>query len=81
MHSLVGKTLCSYGQIQKELVALIRSIGHGRFPNGYFSNNNERPECIPCYSKYFPKHVLIDCVDLVDIREILKRQHFFLICL
>ena len=33
-------------------------------------NNEERPGCILCNSNYSLKHVLIDCVDVVDVRHI-----------
>ena len=29
----------------------------------------ERPECIPCNSNYSLKHVLLDCVDVSDVRQ------------
>jgi len=55
IHSLVGKTPCSYGQNRKEQVVLTRChIGHGR---------------ISCDSNYSLKHVLIDCVDVADIHQ------------
>jgi kelch-like protein 2/3 len=32
-------------------------------------NNEKRPECIPCNSIFSLKHVLIDCVDVADVRQ------------
>jgi hypothetical protein len=29
----------------------------------------ERPECIPCNSNFSLKHVLIDCVNVADLRQ------------
>ena len=47
MHSLVGKTPCSYGKNRKEEVVLTRcGIGHSRLTHSYLLNNEERPECI-----------------------------------
>ena len=70
MHSLVGKTPCCYGQNRKEQVVLTRCrIGHSRLTHGYLLNNEERPECIPCNSNFSLKHVLIDCVDVADVRQ------------
>jgi len=70
IHSLVGKTPCSYGQNRKEQVVLTRCrIGHGRLTHSYLLNNEERPECIPCNSNFLLKHVLIDCVDVADVRQ------------
>ena len=70
MHSLVGKTPCSYGQNRKEQVVLTRCrIGHSRLTHSYLLNNEERPECIPCNSNLSLKHVLIDCVDVADVQQ------------
>ena len=70
MHSLVGKTPCSYGQNRKEQAVLTRCrIGHGRLTHSYLLNNEERPECIPCTSNYSLKHVLIDSVGVADVRQ------------
>jgi hypothetical protein len=70
MHSLVGKIPCSYGENRKEQVVLnICRIGHSRLIHSYLLNNEERPECIMCNSNYSLKHVLIDCVDVADVRQ------------
>jgi len=68
IHSLVGKTPCSYGQNRKEQVVLSKyRIGHSRLT--HLLNNEERPECIPCNSSYSLKHVLLDCIYVADIRQ------------
>jgi hypothetical protein len=55
---------------RKEEVVLTRCrIGHSRLTHSYLLNNEERPECIPCNSNYSLKHVLIDCVDVADVRQ------------
>ena len=42
VHSLVGKTPCSYGQNRKEQVVLTRwRIGHSRLTHSYLLNNEE----------------------------------------
>jgi hypothetical protein len=70
MQSLVGKTPRSYGQNRKEQVVLTRCrIGHNILAHSYLLNNEERPECIPCSSNFSLKHVLIDCVDVADVRQ------------
>ena len=70
MHSLVGKTPCSYGQNRKKQVVLTRCrIGHSRLTHSYLLNNEERLECIPCNAIFSLKHVLIDCVDVADVRQ------------
>ena len=43
-------------------------IGHGRLTNTYLLIN-ELPEGISCNSNYSLKHVLIDCVDVADVRQ------------
>ena len=53
IHSLVGKTTCSYSQNRKEQVVLTRCcIGHSRLTPSYLLNNEEQPECILCNSNY-----------------------------
>jgi hypothetical protein len=44
-------------------------IGHTRLTHSYLLTNEKRPECIPCNSNYSLKHVLIDCVDVADVRQ------------
>jgi hypothetical protein len=54
IHSLVGKTPCSYGQNRKEQAVLTRCrIGHNRLTHSYLLNSEE---CIPCNSNYSIKH-------------------------
>jgi hypothetical protein len=70
IHSLVGKTPCSYSQNRKEQVVLTRCrIGHGRLTHSYLLNNEERTECIPCNFNCSLRHVLTDCVDVADVRQ------------
>jgi len=54
--------LCSYGQ----KVLTRGRTGHGAVTHSYLLNNEERPECIPSNSYYSLKHILIDCVDVVE---------------
>ena len=70
LHSIVGKTPCSYGQNPKEQVVLtICRIGHKRLTHSYLLNNEERQGGFPCNSNYSLKHVLIECVDVSDVRQ------------
>ena len=70
MHSLVGKTPCSYGQNRKEQVILTRCrMGHSRLTHSYLLNNEERRECILCNYNCSLIHVLIDSVDVADVRQ------------
>jgi len=45
-------------------------IGHGRPTHSYLLNNEEQPESSPCNSNYSLKHVLIDYLDVADVRQI-----------
>ena len=70
VHSLVGGTPCSCGQSWKEQVVLTRCrVGHSRLAHGYLLNNGEQPEGVPCGSGCSLEHVLLDCVDVVDVRQ------------
>jgi hypothetical protein len=70
IHSLVDKTPCSDGQNRKEQVVLTRCrIDHSKLRHSYLLNNEEQPECFPCNSNYALKHLLLDCVDVSDIRQ------------
>ena len=41
----------------------------------FWLKNEERPECIACNSNYSLKHVLLDCVDVSDIRQTFYNVH------
>ena len=57
-------------KIRKEQIILTRcQIDHDRFTDSYLVNNEERLKCIPCNSNYSLKHVLIDCVDVIDVHQ------------
>ena len=49
-------------------------IGHSRTTHGHLLKGEPAPECIPCNSKYTIKHILLECIDLTDIR------HKYFIC-
>jgi hypothetical protein len=40
-----------------------------RLNHSYLLINEERPECIPCNSNFSLTYVLIDCVDVADVRQ------------
>ena len=70
MHSLPGKTPCSYGQHLQERMFLTRCrIVHGIFTHSYLLNNEEGPECIPYNFNSLLKHILTDCVDVTNARQ------------
>ena len=49
----------------------IQLVSSDRLTHIYLLNNDERPGCSPCNSSYSLKHVLLDCVDVADIRQTL----------
>ena len=66
---MVVKTPCCYGHNRKKQVVLTRCrIRHSRVIHCYLLNNEEQPECIPCNYHWSLKHVLIDIVDIGDVR-------------
>jgi hypothetical protein len=44
-------------------------IGYRRLTHSYLLNNEEPQEGFPCNSDYSLKHVLIECVDVSDVRQ------------
>jgi hypothetical protein len=54
IHSLLGKTPCSYGQHLQERIFFTRCrIVHIIFTHSYLLNNEERPECIRIISIHY----------------------------
>ena len=67
-------TTCSYSHNHKKQVVLTRyRIRHSRYTHSYLLNSEERPESIPCNSNY--SHVIVDCVDVVDVRQTFYNVH------
>jgi hypothetical protein len=54
-------------------------IGHSRLTHSYLLNNEERPEYIPCNSNFSLKYVLIDYVDVGDVRQTFYNANFLII--
>jgi hypothetical protein len=54
---------------REQIVLTICRIAHRRLTHSYLLNNEERQECVPCNSNYSLKHVLLDCVDVSDVRQ------------
>ena len=44
-------------------------IGHSYITHSYLLKGDQMPECIPCYSALTVKHILIDCVDFMEVRQ------------
>ena len=73
LHSIkpvLGEWLPSFRTNRREEVVLARCrIGHTRYTNSYLLQGELPPECIPCAERLTVKHILIDCVDFVPMRQ------------
>ena len=58
-----------YGNRKKETVFSRLHIGHTYFSHSYLLKGEDPPHCIACDEPYTVKHVLISCVDLLEIRQ------------
>ena len=43
-------------------------IGHSYTTPSYLLKGDAMPECIPCYCALTVKHILIECVDFMEVR-------------
>ena len=50
----------------------ILRIGHTRLTHSYILSGDDLPECGTCHCPLTVKHILVDCVDLKDVRN----KHF-----
>ena len=73
LHSVkpvLGEWLPSFRTIRREEVVLARCrIGHTRYTHSFLLQREQPPECIPCAEPLSVKHILIDCVDFVPMRQ------------
>ena len=73
LHSVkpvLGEWLPSFRTNRREEVVLARCrIGHTRYTHSFLFQGEEPPECIPCAEPLSVKHILIDCVDFVPMRQ------------
>ena len=59
-----------YSSNRKEDIILTRlRIGHSRLTHKHFLLNEDFPECIPCNCLLTVKHILVEYVDIADIRK------------
>ena len=54
---------------REEVVFIRLRIGHTRITHSYLLNREEQPFCIACNQFITVKHILIDCVDFLQIRN------------
>jgi ribonuclease HI len=66
----IGECPSSYRSVRREEVILARCrIGHTRLTHSYLLQREEQPECVFCLEPLTVKHLLLDCVDLADVRQ------------
>ena len=71
-----NKSSGSYRKKRKEEAILSRlRIGHSRTTHSYFLEPKQQPTCHACQTKYTVKHILIECTDLVHIKETFYRAN------
>ena len=71
----VEKTFVCYSlyRCQRATVLLNRlRIGHTRLTHSYLLSGDDLPECGTCQCPLTVKHILVECVDLNDVRN----KHF-----
>ena len=44
-------------------------IGHTRLTHSYLLSGDDLPECCTCQCPLTVKHILVECVDLKDVRN------------
>ena len=54
--------------LEEVLLARI-GIGHTRITHSYLLNREEQPQCIGCDKPFTVGHMLLECVDLSNVRN------------
>ena len=68
---IIKNDLSSFRNLRREEVVLARiRIGHTRLTHSYLLNREEQPFCIGCNQFNTVKHILIDCVDFSQTRNL-----------
>jgi len=66
------------GSSRHESVIMNRlRIGHTRLTHSYLLSGDDQPTCSTCGHRLRVRHILLDCVDLQDVRQ----RHFSVTCL
>ena len=66
----VSETIQATPEKRKDQVVLTRcKIGHTRLTHAFLMQGEDAPECIPCQCPLTVKHILVECIDLREIRE------------
>ena len=45
-------------------------IGHTHFAHSFLLKEEDPPQCISCYSRLIVKHIVFDCADFMESRNI-----------
>ena len=68
---IIKNDLSVFRNLRREEVVLARiRIGHTRLTHSYLLNREEQPFCIGCNQFQTVKHILIDCVDFSQTRNL-----------
>ena len=78
IYQTVGSVVHNKGLSRHESVIINRlRIGHTRLTHSYLLSSDDQPTCSTCGHPLTVRHILLDCVDLQDVR----RRHFSVTCL
>ena len=62
--------MLAYRSVRKEEVVLARlRIGHTYLTHVHLLKKEDRPQCVFCDEPYTVKHLLLECADLLLIRQ------------
>ena len=66
---LVWVNIFFSGKRPEEIVLARAHIGHSYMTHSYLLKGDQMSECIPCYCALSVKHILIECVDCMEVRH------------
>ena len=66
---LVWANIIFGGKRREEIVLARAHIGYSYMTHSYLLKRDAMPECIPCYCALCVKHILIECVDFMEMRN------------
>ena len=67
---VIGFNKYTSGLSRRDQVVLTRCrIGHSRLTHKFILDGGVAPDCVACADRFSLKHILVDCVDFADIRQ------------
>ena len=54
---------------EEEITLSRLRIGHPRITHSYLLEGKQQPMCYACQTKYTVKYILIECIDLANVRK------------